>query len=928
MGNILAPPGMPLAPRRVPEAYVRSEIASFPLASIEAFRSALVELDPSLDGKQAEQTRLLWSACEKQLAQHASGWSLDRLIITRDFFWFGCGPGALRNTARGPLSMSHYLRDLTRDYLDAYPGTTVLNQSYEVNAFDAYTHYRWLTFALPEDLLLASVPVEAPPTQVNVEYPLLLQDLADRGAAEVHHHVGAGMDFPLLWASLLARLADPTLPPDAADSPDLPFGMGERLLRWLVASAVTRCVLTEFLLQDSCSGGGLMDFLERLYRSSSWPYARSKLLHETLEALSWGRIEQLPGFYALQGLYGSLHPAAARLNTRRPETVDAVWRCCDPIAVRLGLSNPNGGERWLLRHGLDYLEHERGRSSQDASYQYFNKLFWQVQRVRCIYYRTVVQRPLTAGLQWFVRFYDRLWWAREPLRATRAEVSYQVAGRGRPLSSLEVRTSPRDDPFALAEELHELTLSWTKVLEKRHNSRHGARAPEFGVLIHFLRERDAEKRWAAGAPPAAELGTHAEPRAQRGPHLGGRFANFFSDQSVKARAIAELLEAVPQALWLVRGLDVASDELGVPTWVLVPLYRFIHRKATLASMSPAAGGAPPLRLTAHVGEDFRHLMEGLRHIFECIQYLLERFGGRLGHATALGVEPRLWAESTGSVMMTAEARMWDLVFEWRMYSSYRIAPQFLAQAPPGRPEHVENLIREHTICMFGTCHEPQVMAEVHHILHRLLCQPESMSDSEAGGLDAFTRALESLNTHKVRYAEQVFKILRAYREDEGTFRRGQKLVDITLDASEVAALQAVQGALRRGVSTRNLVIEVNPSSNLLVGDLLDLRNHPILRLFPPERQEGEPPPVPIAVGSDDPITFSTWLLHEYSLLYEAALTAGYPERVVHTWLENIQKTGMNARFTLAWQPTAHERADALLRAFESYLLRPTSRRSH
>ena len=154
------------------------------------------------------------------------------------------------------------------------------------------------------------------------------------------------------------------------------------------------------------------------------------------------------------------------------------------------------------------------------------------------------------------------------------------------------------------------------------------------------------------------------------------------------------------------------------------------------------------------------------------------------------------------------------------------------------------------------------------------------------------------------------------------FWRGQELVDVTLDASEVGALYSLQDALRRAVGARGLVVEVNPSSNLLIGDLLDLRNHPILRLHPPEPLPDAPPPVPIAVGSDDPITFSTYLLREYSLLHEAALTAGFPERVVHEWLARIRQTGMDARFTVAWQPSAREMANHLLDAFDGFLPRP------
>ncbi|WP_205525697.1 hypothetical protein [Pyxidicoccus trucidator] len=925
MSEPQSPPGMPLAPRRTPEAYVRAEVASFPLASREAFRSAMVQLNPLLDGATGGKTRALWAHCEEQLSQHAGGWSLDRLIIARDFFWFGFLPGAQHAVEPRPVSMARYLRTLSRIYLEAAPGRTRLKQGFETNSFDASTHYRWLTFALPEDLLLAATDAEPPPTGVGAEPPMLLRHLADRGVVEIHHHIGAGMDFPLLWAALQARLADPALAPSDLDSPALPFDSGELLLTWLLVAAVSRCVLAEFLVQTGGTGPTLRGFLSALSTGTDWTFGRRRLLLQALDALADGQREELPDVYRLRELYRDLHPLRDGPSTNPPPTLDALWRRCDPIAVRLGLHIPNGGERWLVRHAMTYLE-QREREPGDGD-ALFARLFWQLQRARCIYYRSVVQRPMTAGLQWFVRFYDRLGWARVPLRAARAEVSFAVAGKGQPLSGLEVRIAPSESPFALAEDLRGLTRSWAYVLEKTRSPRHGRREPEFGVIVHLLKERDLQRRWAAGIPPGGERQTHAEPHP-RGDQirLGGRFAEFFSHQTRRARALVDLLRAVPQALWLVRGLDVASDELGVPTWVMVPLYRYIEREAALAAVAPASLNAPPLRLTAHVGEDFRHLMEGMRRVYECIQYLLGGAGGRLGHATALGINPRRWAESTGSVMMMAEERLWDLVFEWRLYSRYRVDPQLQVEAPSGRPEQVENLIRQLSGSIFHRCQEPQVLAEAHHVLHQLLCRPISRV-AAGGSLDAFVRALKNLDPEQVRNYRQVRQLLQDYREDETVFLRGRDLVDITLDASEVSALLAVQNALRREVGLRGLVVEVNPSSNLLIGDMMDLRSHPILRLFPPEREEGAPPPVPIAVGSDDPITFSTWLLREYALLHEAGLMAGYSERVVHDWLETIQKIGMDARFTVPWHPSARRQAERLLDALEDYLQLPQSSRT-
>jgi hypothetical protein len=76
------------------------------------------------------------------------------------------------------------------------------------------------------------------------------------------------------------------------------------------------------------------------------------------------------------------------------------------------------------------------------------------------------------------------------------------------------------------------------------------------------------------------------------------------------------------------------------------------------------------------------------------------------------------------------------------------------------------------------------------------------------------------------------------------------------------------------------------------------------------------------VGSDDPVTFSTKLMHEYTLLHQAARSAGYSEPVVQHWLESIRGTGMDARFTVAWAPGAMVKSDKLIEDLSRYLYEP------
>lgn len=912
LSNTIIPP-----PRRVPEPYLRSEIAAFPLASEAAFRHAMVELDPTLPAPSAGKknpTRELWRACEMEYAQH-TGWSLDRLVSARDLGWFGC------DRARTPVSIHDYLTNLAHTYLKPRAGVTETETNNDLSATDAHDRYRWLTFSLPEDLLMVGLGVDPVPRRIDIDPPLLIRRLLDLGVAEIHQHIGASMNFTLLWASTLAALAGPEIQEDSLESPGAPMDEGTLLIRWLLAAAVARCVLAEQIIRRNIN---LLNFLSAadFFQNPVWTIPRKETLLAVLQALSSGNSKFLPKFEPLHDLYADIHPTARWLNDRPIQSVDDAFRRCDPIALRLNLRGENAGERWFMRKSLAHIQSRTG--SSDA---FFIRVFWQTVRVRCLFYRTVVQRPLTGGLQWFIRFYGRPGNLRNPLSPILPEVSYHVDGEGHRIKALEFRTTSADTAIENGQYLLEIIKSWQQILSKCGPTFE----PEIGLVLHFVKSRDADMRWFKGVPPAFWSDTHAEPQKSQDVERG-RFVTYFVEQARKAHALAEFINAVPSSLWLLRGLDIASDEMAIPTWVFVPLFRHIQDESAKVAIHQDAG--PPLRVTAHVGEDFRHLQEGMRRIYEQVHYLLGNAGGRLGHAVALGVEPRAWAESVGSVIMPAEERLWDLIWEWRMYSKYHIIPEFGAAAPPGRMDMLLNQVQFLSERVFGRDEQDKIytveeLAEAHHMLHLFLVPPFTQKPVIDLTFRTFVENAQAIKhtafRQGVRYPDKVSAILKNYLDSESVFRRGQSLVDVPIRGEEVEALSALQNALRQGIGQKGIVVEVNPSSNLLIGDLLDLRNHPILRLCPPEPEPGAPPSITIAIGSDDPLTFGTQLLREYSLLHQAALSAGYPERVVHDWLESIRRSAMDARFTKAWKPSAKEKAKLLEKELSNYLHLPKIR---
>jgi len=935
-------------PRRIPEAYLRAEISAFPLVGEEAFRCSLIELDPNIsvnpDTHKGTPTYQLWRSCEVLLAQH-TGWSLDRLIAARDRVWFDSN-----DHRRKPVPLHRYLKSLARAHLVPRAGVTEIEESTELSALDAAAHYHWLTITMPEDTLLTALGVEPAPVRVDIDPPLLVRRLLDDGVAEVHQHIGAGMSFPLLWVSALAAVANSYIEEDQLASPSAPFDNGKNLIRWLLAAAIARCALAEHLIRgeddfrvflseqflagkkNPCKNPKPCDCSDCLQFDDSrvtWSERQKDILKKTLQALAEGDAENLPDIELLRDLYADIHPTALTFGDNPIDSVEDAFERCDPIAVRLNLHGDNVGERWLMRQALAYLN--EGTDDYD---KYFARIFWQVIRIRCQYYRAVVQRPLTGGLQWFIRFYARLSKLRNPINPILLEMAYHVAGTGHRIRAMEFRTSIANTAVEIGKEVLAHLKSWQRVLEQRNSS---MTDPEMGIVFHFVKDRDAKKDWEHGIPAAFWANTFAEPLKENSDNSDddGRYVSYYVDQSARACALAELIEAVPSCLWVIRGLDVATDELGIPTWVLTPLFRHVLDTAAKASVLPNDGKyqhhPTPLRVTAHVGEDFRHLMEGLRRIYEQVHYILGNTPGRLGHAVALGVDPQTWAESAGSILMPAEERLWDLIWEWRLYTHYRIKPGFAAAAPAGRIETIVNQIHALSELVYKTSHySVEELAEAHHILHRFLVPPFTSRPAVEGHFDTFRDGVANLRTwrdhdnRQIHSHWKVSRILAAYLDDEACFKRGQTLIDVPIRADEIAALQAVQYALRCGVAHSGIVVEVNPSSNLLIGDLLDLRNHPILRLCPPVPDPDAPPSVAIAVGSDDPLTFSTQLLREYTLLHQAACAAGYPEKAVYEWLESIRHTSMDSRFTRAWRPNAIEKVESLIKDLSEFLHLPDS----
>lgn len=861
-------------PRPVAYPWLQAEAHGFPLTSPEAFRLRTTALTRGAVGVLDDgPTQRLAGTFEEHARPRAGGMSLEVLRQLRDAAWFP------REATSVPLH--RHLDSLAERYLDVRGRRAVLRG--DGDTADAAARFRWLSLVLPADLLIASLAArhDFEPCEDTVQ--LVTAHLAEtlkQPCAETHLHAGASVPFGLLWTARMRDVASEAVLADRAGKAT-PFGGAKPFLSMLLAAATSRLVLAAFLrfrrdlgVNLSFQAFGDQHFLAIASRIP-WPLGETDALRSILRALALlrdgpgGRISPLPPERARR-LYRML--AGKPLSSKGDAPLLSVARA-DPLVTwlpaRSGVALP---ETRFAAHALRYL------AGPGASDRVFALHFWQYQRVRCQTYRYLVEEPGTAGLDWFTRHQKRISPLRGALESLTYSTSLHVQSADLHLGALEARTSPgsrwvdiRDEAHALAEQ----AIRFTPAAGKHH--------PEIGLVLHFIKERERGERLCGGGQRSL---MYADPRSLR---FGCRFGAWFHERRRQAIAVETALRYCPELLLVLRGVDVANVELFEPTWPLVPLFQRARRASRIAAARLArvrpSWEVKPLQITVHAGEDFRRLVEGLRRVHEPLAFGILETGDRVGHGVALGEDPERWAAAACMSEQPMEDRLDDLLWELERYQRRDIS------ADTGRLEYAraEAVALGREIYGAARSFDLDDLVEARRLRH----SPAALA---AFGYPFF----------RERAARGPAALLQAYLSDPGVFARGQRPIEVEADGGEVAMLKAAQRWLRGLFGRREITVEANPSSNLLIADYLDVAEHPVFRMQPlPSMPEPDGGAVLVSINTDNPITFASCLADEMAHVYHALLRRGVPAAEALAWIDRVRSNGYRSRFTLAASAEPH-----------------------
>lgn len=332
----------------------------------------------------------------------------------------------------------------------------------------------------------------------------------------------------------------------------------------------------------------------------------------------------------------------------------------------------------------------------------------------------------------------------------------------------------------------------------------------------------------------------------------------------RLRPLLDYLADNPEVAQLFVGIDAVGDELDAEPRDFVDAYSMVRG---FQPRGRPKHDAPLLRLAYHAGEDFRDLLTGLRRIGEAVRLLDLGPNDRLGHGLALSWPTAHFYDRRPESYPRVGEHVLDLVWAWQAVCDPSVGTE-------GQMRH-RHTIEAHLRAVLGPRVDAAHCAQLSRVAHSPSGRPKTMALLAALGLD-MARASESW--------------------------------PLAIDGEWRSLVDDLQRVVHAWVAKQNVVVEINPTSNLLVGGFASYAELPYLRLnslgidFPRDR-----PNLRIVCGSDDPGLIATTLIEEFANLERGLIDGGVDPACAASWVERVRAAGF--RYSLI--PANAPRGDAL-----------------
>lgn len=366
------------------------------------------------------------------------------------------------------------------------------------------------------------------------------------------------------------------------------------------------------------------------------------------------------------------------------------------------------------------------------------------------------------------------------------------------------------------------------------------------------------------------------------------------------------------------GIDAANSEIGCRPEVFAQAYRYLKNYSYLPEISFI--DFTNLGFTFHAGEDFLDIVDGLRAIDEVLNFLDYRSGDRLGHALALGIDPKEYYMSKSKHICLSKHDLLDNLV-W-MYI-------FIGKHVHGNYRNLCFEIKQECNKLYSEIYNKDLLGQDldsfdMSVYFDAYClrgdNPKIYLNLTSGDNYDVDKRLKPLSFWKrvglnynelavvARKRKKARLLYYNYHYNHSVKEQGKVHTEYKITDDYINAVKDIQDAMMNILSVKQISIEVNPSSNQVIGTYNRYSNHPIVRFFNlgltyNERELKKCPQLSVSINTDDQGVFSTSIENEYALMATSLAKemdenneSKYVDRMVYDWLERIRIMGHEQKF--------------------------------
>lgn len=568
------------------------------------------------------------------------------------------------------------------------------------------------------------------------------------------------------------------------------------------------------------------------------------------------------------------------------------------------------GERWIL-----YTMFRRMYGKPELVNTELYTLFYAYLVIKESFRRELLQNNDKLGFLNFRAYQKRkAWFTTQYTDSELAQIAVGAVFRSQPVKKLEIRIKPANTCAELADMIERYDREIRKEIDKDNNI--------FFYVLHFTKESDN----------FLELGMS--------PYNSLIYRHYQLREKIRrqAEAIIKLRKKNPQIAMRIRGIDACSNEDVCRPEVFASAYRVLRNHSCYQGLS-LKPEVPQLRATYHVGEVFQDIVDGLRAIDEAIHFLNMDCGDRLGHATVLGIDVDSWYRDNGYKITIRQQDYLDNV----VWLHHRLAHHHVSDID-GLLGYLESEFQFYYSLIYGKAIEEKYVGKITRAAcaydeeygkvknnDSILCDfnintyyyswmlrgddPGLYADGYYKRNYQVTNLWEEYSVNqsfpkkkRVRYILPAVILYHYYHYNLTVKRLGQKAIEVSIPANMIKGIQIAQQDLQWEIAEKEIAIETNPSSNVMISRIKSYDEHPLVKFYNKGltnswRKEEQCAQLNVSINTDDQGVFSTCLCNEYALMVSALGQIKdndgkhlYQKADIYEWIQNIQEMGNNQSF--------------------------------